>query len=99
MNTEIFDYFRKLTKKEFFLPNFINICLSIVVIFLGVISLVNEAGVMLFTIMFGCATVVLFLNAYIFVMRKSKVGWFIAAAGVFMCALTIIGITMILNGY
>lgn len=98
MNTEIFDYFRKLSKKEYFFLNFINTCLSIIVIFIGIICIMNAAGILLYTIMFGCTAVVLLLNAYKFIRCKSNVGWLLVAAGIFMTAVTVIGIMSVLNG-
>lgn len=97
MNTEIFDYFKKISKREYFFLNFINTCLSIIVIIAGVISLINGAGVMLYTIMFGCATIVLMLNAYKFLKRGSKNGWFLILFGLIMCVFTVIGIMAMLN--
>lgn len=92
MNTEIFDYFKAISKKENFFINFLCTCFSVAIIILGFISLLNGASVMLYTLMFGCATIVLWLNAFKFIKNGSKNGWVLAVMGLVLCAFTAMGV-------
>ena len=88
MNTEIFDYLKALSKKEFFIANALSVVLSVVIILAGIISLREGATLSLYTIMYGCATVVLGLNSYKCFKRGSKNGWVFAI----LCAI-LLGVT------
>lgn len=97
MNTEIFDYLKALSKKEFYYANFFSSACSIIILIAGIISITEGASSMLYTIMFGCASVVLWINAYKCFRRGSKSAWFFALVGLFMCALTAIFIYVLVS--
>lgn len=78
MNTEIFDYFKALSKKEFFFVNAADTILGLVIIISAIISFRQGATMTLYAIMFSCATVMLGLNSYKCFKRKSKNGWVFA---------------------
>lgn len=88
MNTEIFDYLKALAKKEFYYANFfVSVC-SIVIIIAGIYSVVNGASMPTYSIMFGCATLVLAINAYKSIRRHSKSAWFFIIASLCMLGVT-----------
>lgn len=98
MNTEIFDYLKALSKKDFFFANFFSSVLSVIIIIAGLISVTSGTSILLYTIMFGCATCVLVLNAYKCYKRGSKNGVVFAIAALVMGAITVIGLIAMANG-
>lgn len=90
MNTEIFDYFKSLAKEEFFLVNFLNTVLGILILILGVLSLRNGASDIYYAIMFASAAVMCGLNSYKGFKRKTRSAIFFAVA-----AMTFVGITVL----
>lgn len=75
MNTEIFDYLKTLSKKEYFYINFFNSIFGIIIIVSAIIFFRQGASMLQYAIMFGSATMMLGLNSYKCFKRKSKNGW------------------------
>lgn len=98
MNTEIIDYLKTLSKKEFFFVNIADMFLSVIIIVCGVISLRTGANTLLYTIMFGCATGLLGLNCYKCFKRGSKNGWVFAVATLAFATITGICLTALIGG-
>ena len=98
MNTEVIDYLKTLSKKEFFFVNLADMLFSVVIIVCGVISLRTGANTLLYTIMFGCATGLLALNCYKCFKRGSKNGWVFAVATLLFATITAICITALIGG-
>lgn len=98
MNTEIFDYLKTLSKKDFFFVNFTNVLLSAVIIIAAIVSLNSGATILIYAIMFGSSTLMLALNSYKCFKRKSKNGWaFAVLAGAF-AVITGIAIFALIRG-
>ncbi len=92
MNTEIIDYIKTLSKKEFFYVSLANLVFSLTILICGGLSL---AGVFADEkipqiIMFGCATALLALNSYKCFKRGSKNGFVFAILSVVFAAVTVI---------
>lgn len=98
MNTELVDYIKTLSKKEFFLVSLIDMVLSIIVIVCGIISMRTGANTLLYTIMFACATVLLGLNAYKCFKRGSKNGIVFAIMTVLFATITGICVYALIGG-
>lgn len=98
MNTEIFDYLKTLSKKEFFFVNFSNVVLSLVIIISAIITLNSGATIMIYAIMFGSSTLLLTLNSYKCFKRKSKNGWVFAVLAVAFAVITGIAIIALAKG-
>lgn len=98
MNTELVDYIKTLSKKEFFFVSLIDMILSIVVIVCGIISIRTGANTLLYTIMFACATVLLALNAYKCFKRGSKNGMVFAVVSVMFATITGICVYALIGG-
>ena len=88
MNTEIFDYLKTLAKREFFFVSVTNLFCSLTIIVCGVISLRTGSGTLLYTIMFACATVIMWLNCYKCFKRESKNGIVFAVIGLAFATIT-----------
>lgn len=99
MNTEIIDYLKTLSKKEFFFVNLADLLFSAVIIVCGVISLNTGASTLLYSIMFACATTLLGLNCYKCFKRGSKNGWVFAALTVVFATITGICLYALIGGY
>lgn len=87
MNTEIFDYLKALSKREFYFANLFSSICSIVVIIAGVISIVEGASMLLYAIMFGGAAITMGINSYKGFRRKNKNAIFFAGVAIFMLVL------------
>lgn len=98
MNTEIFDYIKALSKKEFFFVNFFNCVFSATIIVCGFISVRYEATMELYATMFASATLILTLNSYKCFKRGSKNGWVFAVLAVAFLAITAIAVYACLGG-
>ena len=98
MNTELFDYLKTLAKREFFLISVADLFFSVMIIICSVISLRTGATVLLYTIMFSCATAILGLNSYKCFKRGSKNGWVFAVFGVAFAAVTGICMYSLIGG-
>ena len=98
MNTEIIDYLKTLAKKEFFFISIANMVFSVVIIICGVISLTMGASVLLYAIMFACATVTLSTNSYKCFKRGSKNGPVFAVFAVGFATITGICIYSLIGG-
>lgn len=98
MNTEIFDYIKELSKKEFFFVNLIDSILGIVIIISSIVSLKTGASILIYTIMFACATLLLGLNSYKCFKRHSKNGWIFAVLSVIFLFVTALCITSLVIG-
>ena len=94
MNTEIIDYIKTLSKKEFFYVSLANLVFSITILVCGVISLSGMSGndKVLQVIMFSCATALLALNSYKCFKRGSKNGIIFAILSVVFAAITVLSI-------
>jgi len=98
MNTEIFDYLKTLSKKEFFLINAANSCLGIVILVAGIISFRQGATMLLYAVMFISATLMLGLNSYKCFKRKSKNGWVFAIIGIVFLAISLLTVYCLFKG-
>lgn len=84
MNTEIRDYIRELSKKEFFWANFINMILGAAVILLGIIGIIEELTFVAYASMFLSGFIMMLLNFYKARKTGNKNVWmFLAGAIVF----------------
>lgn len=84
MNTEIRDYIRELSKKEFFWVNFINMILGAAVILLGIIGIIEELTFVAYASMFLSGSIMMLLNFYKARKTGNKNVWmFLAGAIVF----------------
>ena len=99
MNTEIIDYLKTLSKREFFYASLADLVFSITIIICGVISLRTGASTLLYTIMFACATALLGFNSYKCFRRGSKNGWVFAVIGVAFATITGICVYALIGGY
>ena len=81
MNTELIDYIKTLTKREFFYVSLADLVFSTVIIVCGIISLNTGATTLLYTIMFASATALLGFNSYKGFKKGSKNGWVFAVIG------------------
>ena len=99
MNTELIDYLKTLTKREFFFVSLADIVFSTIIIICGIISLRTGATTLLYTIMFACATTLLGFNSYRCFKRGSKNGWVFAIIGVGFATITGICIYALIGGY
>lgn len=98
MNTEIFDYIRALSKKEFFYVSLADMIFSLTIIVCGIISINTGATTLLYTIMFACATALLGCNSYKCFKRGSKNGWVFAIMGVAFAVVTAICVYSLAGG-
>ena len=64
MNTEIVEYLKKLSQKEFFFINLANSVLGILIIILGLVGLSDGMTMISYAFMFAAGAVMLFLNFY-----------------------------------
>ena len=99
MNTEIIDYIRTLSKKEFFFVSLADLVLSVTILICGFISLRYGASTLLYMIMFACATALLAFNSYKCFKRGSKNGWVFAVLCVAFAAITGICVYALIGGY
>ena len=99
MNTEIIDYLKTLSKREFFFVSLSNLIFSLTIIVCGVISLRAGATTLLYTIMFACATAIMWLNSYKCFKRESKNGIVFAVIGLAFATITGICIYALIGGY
>ena len=84
MNTEIIEYFKKLSQREFFVINFINSVLGVVIIILGFVALNSEITIPAYVAMFTCGAIMLGLNFFKGCRKNNKNRWiFLAAAIIF----------------
>lgn len=84
MNTEIFDYLKKLAQKEFFFVNLLNSVLGIIIIIMGILGLIDGVTVVMYAFMFAAGALMLLLNFYKGLRRGSKnKGIFLISALVF----------------
>ena len=90
MNTELFDYLKTLAKREFFFVSVADLFFSIMILICGTISLLTGATVLLYTVMFACATCILGLNSYKCFRRGSKNGWVFTILAAAFLAVTVI---------
>ena len=90
MNTEIFDYLKELSKKEFFIVNVLNTIFSLIIIAMAVIVLKSGANRVTNTVMFVSAAFLLATNAYKCFKRKSKNGWVFAVMSVVFLAAAVV---------
>ena len=72
MNTEIFDYFKELAKKEFFVINLIDSILGVVIIVMGITALNDGISELSYAIMFAAGATMFALNTVKGFKRKSK---------------------------
>lgn len=98
MNTEIFDYLKALSKKEFFFVNFFNCIFSAVIIVCGFISIRNGATMQLYAAMFASATLIFGSNSYKCFKRGSKNGWVFVIFAIAFLAITSIAIYACMGG-
>lgn len=98
MNTEIFDYIKALSKKEFFWSNFFSSVLSVVIIVAGAVSLYKGTSIKLYTIMFASATLVMLFNTYKSYKRGSKNGVIFVIMSVIMGGFTLLGLYAMFKG-
>ena len=98
MNTEILDYLKALSKKEFFYVSLADLVFSITIIICGAISLSTGATTLLYAIMFACATALLGFNSYKCFKRGSRNGWVFAILGVAFATVTGICIYALIGG-
>ena len=99
MNTEIFDYLKALSKKEFFYANFFSCLFSAVILVCGFFSVKNGATMRLYAVMFASATLILMINSYKCFRRKSKNGIVFLVFGLFFLAITGIAVYALLGGH
>lgn len=78
MNTELFEYLKELSKKEFFALNGINTVLSVAIILIAIVSLFSGRTSLSYSAMFSCAAVLLATNSYKCFKRESKNGGVLA---------------------
>lgn len=98
MNTEILDYIKELSKKEFFVLNVVNTVLSIVIILIASITLKSGNTSLSYAIMFFCATALLATNSYKCFKRSSKNGWVLGFFSVLFFAFAIICLYYTITG-
>lgn len=98
MNTEIFDYLKALSQKDGFVINALNTMLSAVILIAGFLSVRYGATMLLYAIMFGCATGILMLNSYRRFRQKNKIAWVFAAMAICFGAVTAIAIRALMGG-
>ena len=98
MNTELLDYLKSLSKTEFFFVSVADLLFSTIIIICGFISLSTGASMLLYTIMFACATALLGCNSYKCFKRGSKNGWVFAAVGVAFAAITCLCVYGLVRG-
>lgn len=82
MNTEIIEYFKKLSKKEYFIINLINSALGIFILVLGTIGLMDKMTMISYALMFLAGAVMLFLNFYKGSKKKNRNRYVFLAAGI-----------------
>ncbi len=99
MNTEIIDYIRTLTKREFFYVSLADLVFSLVIIICGIISLRTGATTLLYTIMFACASALLGFNSYKGIRRGSKNGWVFAVLCIAFLFITGVCIWALIGGF
>ena len=99
MNTELIDYLKTLAKREFFLISVADLFFSIMIIISSIVSLRTGGTVILYTIMFACATAILGLNSYKCFKRGSKNGWVFAVFCLGFAAVTGICLSSLIGGY
>ena len=94
MNTEIIDYIKTLSKKEFFYVSLANLIFSLTILVCGFISLSGMSGneKILQVIMFACATALLALNSYKCFKRGSRNGWIFAILSVVFAVITVLSV-------
>ena len=97
MNTEIIDYIRSLSKKEFFYVSVADLIFSITILVCGFIAFQYGSSLYTHMIMFGCATALMGCNSYKCFKRGSKNGWVFAGLGVVFAATTAMSIYFIVN--
>ena len=88
MNTEIFDYLKKLSQKDNFAINFINTILGIGIIILAVLGLAEGVTVVTYGIMFGMGAAMLFLNFVKKIKTKSGLKWIFLIGSIVFAALS-----------
>ena len=88
MNTEIFEYFKKLSQKENFLINFINSILGIAIIILAVLGLADGVTVVTYALMFGFGAIMLLLNFVKKVKTKGLLKWIFLISAIVFAALS-----------
>ena len=99
MNTELIDYLKTLAKREFFLISVADLFFSIMIIISSIVSLRTGGTVILYTIMFACATAILGLNSYKCFKRGSKNAWVFAVFCLGFAAVTGICLYSLIGGY
>ncbi len=99
MNTELFDYIKSLSKTEFFFVSLADLVFSTVIIICGIISLSTGATMLLYLIMFACATALLGFNSYKCFKRKSKNGIVFAFLSTAFFVITCICLYAVIRGY
>jgi len=87
MNTEIWDYLKKISQKEFFFVNLINSILGIAIILLAIYGLNEEITVGIYGGMFGAGAIMLLLNFYKGVKKGNKNKWIFLIAGIIFAAI------------
>ena len=99
MNTELLDYIKALSKREFFYVSLADLVFSITILICGFISLKGSPSTLLYMIMFACATALLALNSYKCFKRGSKNGWVFAGLCVAFAVITGICVYALIGGY
>ncbi len=99
MNTELFDYLKTLSKREFFYVSLADVVFSMIIIVCGIISLRTGATILLYAIMFASATAMLVANSYKGLKSGSKNGWVFAILAAAFAALTGICVYGVIGGF
>ena len=73
-STGRFDYYKTVAKEEFFFANLIIIVCSVLAIICGLFLIIYGANNLFYTVMFGCASMVMGMNALKGQMRKNGYG-------------------------
>ena len=95
MNTEILDYFKQLSKKEYFWINFINMILSIAVIILGIVGLVDGLIPITYAFMFLTGAVMMLLNFHKGRKSHNKNSWIFFIGSMGFAALSVMFFIML----
>lgn len=88
MNTEVWDYLKNLSKKEYFAINLIDSILGVAIIVMGFVALNSGVTMQTYAIMFLCGAVMLILNAYKGFKRKNGNRWIFLFIGICFAAIS-----------
>lgn len=81
MNSELFEYLKKLSGKEFFFINICNTILGIIIIALAIMGLFSGMTMAVYAFMFAAGALMMLLNFYKGVCTGRKNKWLFLAAG------------------